>query len=40
MFGITTALQFYRKLVQEFDYFCQVLGSACHAMTLSSPPIT
>ncbi|HLZ05200.1 MAG TPA: hypothetical protein VKR55_24005 [Bradyrhizobium sp.] len=32
MFGITTPLQFYGKLVQEFDDFCDDPGSARHAM--------
>jgi hypothetical protein len=32
MFGITNALQFYQKLVQEFDDFCENQGSARHAM--------
>lgn len=32
MFGITNALQFYQKLVQEFDDFCENPGSARHAM--------
>lgn len=32
MFGITTALQLYEKLVQEFDDFCENPSSARHAM--------
>jgi hypothetical protein len=32
MFGIATPLQFYQKLVQEFDDFCENPGSARHAM--------
>jgi hypothetical protein len=32
MFGITTPIQFYPKLTQEFDDFCENHGSACHAM--------
>jgi hypothetical protein len=32
MFGISTPLQFYQKLVQEFDDFCEDPGSARHAM--------
>jgi hypothetical protein len=32
VFGITTPLQFYQKLVQEFDDFCEAPSSARHAM--------
>ena len=32
MFGISTPLQFYQKLVQEFDDFCEAPSSARHAM--------
>lgn len=32
MFGITNPLEFYQKLVQEFDDFCENPGSARHAM--------
>lgn len=32
MFGITTPIQFYQKLTQEFDDFCENPGSARHAM--------
>jgi hypothetical protein len=32
MFGITTPLQFYQKLVQEFDDFCEAPSSARHAI--------
>jgi len=32
MFGISTPLQFYQKLVQEFDDFCEAPSSARHAV--------
>jgi hypothetical protein len=32
MFGISTPLHFYQKLVQEFDDFCETPSSARHAM--------
>ncbi len=32
MFGISTPLQFYQKLVQEFDDFCEAPSSARHGM--------